>query len=381
MVLNVRQKQKDAVIRVLKLSVSGAGSKDSESYKVLILDAFTKDIIAPLMRVNDLRQHGVTLHLMLEMERERIPETAVVYLVQGNEDSVKSILKDAENGFYDEVYVNFSFQLPRVLLEQLAQGCVKINQVQRFKKIFDQYLGFISLEGSLFSLGLPHCYVELNDNTAGEDQIMSSVNKVVDGLLSVLATLGVVPIIRCPSGGLAEHVAQRLDQKLKDHLKLRNSIFVEQGGPLGAAISRPLLVLFDRNFELSAALQHNWTYKPLVQDVLNMKLNKIELPETEQKVFDVDDDDFFWQAHGSKPFPEIASEVDTALGEYRKAMERINQGATAQTDQVIDDELGSNTKELMSAVSPRSIPLVTLKVQIWKQCLKKALKLQLGLGW
>eukprot|EP01024_Parvocaulis_polyphysoides_P032988 TRINITY_DN29445_c0_g1_i1.p2 TRINITY_DN29445_c0_g1~~TRINITY_DN29445_c0_g1_i1.p2 ORF type:complete len:209 (-),score=24.41 TRINITY_DN29445_c0_g1_i1:97-723(-) len=176
MVLNVRQKQKDAVIRVLNLTGSNtsstqSSSKDSESYKVLILDSFTKDIIAPLMRVNDLRQHGVTLHLMLESERERIPETAVVYLVQGNEISVKSILKDAENGLYDQIYVNFSFQLPRALLEQLAQGCVKINQVQKFKKIFDQYLGFISLEGQFVFVGVAGllCGVERQHGWGGVD--------------------------------------------------------------------------------------------------------------------------------------------------------------------------------------------------------------------
>ena len=35
--------------------------------QVLILDAFTKDVVAPLLRVNDLRRHGVTLHLALEV--------------------------------------------------------------------------------------------------------------------------------------------------------------------------------------------------------------------------------------------------------------------------------------------------------------------------
>ena len=33
-------------------------------YKVLVLDQYTKDILAPLLRVNDLRKHGITLHLV-----------------------------------------------------------------------------------------------------------------------------------------------------------------------------------------------------------------------------------------------------------------------------------------------------------------------------
>ena len=33
-------------------------------YKVLVLDKYTKDILAPLLRLNDLRKHGITLHLV-----------------------------------------------------------------------------------------------------------------------------------------------------------------------------------------------------------------------------------------------------------------------------------------------------------------------------
>ena len=141
--------------------------------------------------------------------------------------------------------------------------------------------------------------------------------QVVEGLFCVLATLGVVPIIRCPRGGAAEHVASQvggawcvgpvlgcaaaacllhvwtgvsppgvcsamakpvcislvlplgrlqLDAKLRDALTGRSSLFAEAtgGAGLAASLHRPLLCLFDRNFEMSVVLQHAWTYKPLV---------------------------------------------------------------------------------------------------------------------
>jgi hypothetical protein len=87
--------------------------------------------------------------------------------------------------------------------------------------------------------------------------------------VSALVTLGVVPIIRCPRGGAAEHVASVLEGRLRDLLKGRSNLFSEAaaggGGALAATLSRPLLVLFDRNFDLSVVLQHTWSYKPLVQ--------------------------------------------------------------------------------------------------------------------
>ncbi len=93
----------------------------------------------------------------------------------------------------------------------------------------------------------------------------ATVNAIVDGLFSVLVTLGTVPIIRCPKGGAAEHVATALEARLRDNLKARSNLFSEGSGALSATLSRPLLVLFDRSFDLSAMLQHTWSYKPLVQ--------------------------------------------------------------------------------------------------------------------
>jgi hypothetical protein len=42
-------------------------------------------------------------------------------------------------------------------------------------------------------------------------------------------------------------------------------------------MSRPLLILFDRNFEISTAVQHCWRYQPLVQDILGLHLNRVDV--------------------------------------------------------------------------------------------------------
>ena len=46
-------------------------------------------------------------------------------------------------------------------------------------------------------------------------------------------------------------MAQMLEARTREHLKLRNNLFAEGGSGLSASLARPLLVLFDRNFELS----------------------------------------------------------------------------------------------------------------------------------
>ena len=46
-------------------------------------------------------------------------------------------------------------------------------------------------------------------------------------------------------------MAQQLDSRLREHLKARNNLLNEGSTGLSASLSRPLLCLFDRNFELS----------------------------------------------------------------------------------------------------------------------------------
>mmetsp|Transcript_34832 Transcript_34832/g.98747 ORF Transcript_34832/g.98747 Transcript_34832/m.98747 type:complete len:637 (+) Transcript_34832:244-2154(+) len=378
MVLNVKQKQIDGVVRVLTCNEGNTGTGkaskgSSEVYKVLVLDRFCRDLLAPLMRVNDLRKHGVTLHLMLETERQPIPDVTAVYLMQGTSANVESVTKDLQAGLYESYNINFCHSASREVMEELALGAVKSGHSSQIAQVFDQYVSFISLDSGLFSLGLPGSYVELNDPSAQDFHIEHGVSQIVDGLFSVLVTLGVVPIIRCPKGGLAQHVAQVLTSKLREHLSQRNNLFSETG-PVGlaASMSRPLLILFDRNFEISTAVQHCWRYQPLVQDILGLHLNRVDVPSSgdavpkgpgappvAKKSYDVGDGDFFWTENGTKEFPAVAEEVEIQLGKYKKAVDEINRRAEAGDDPTTDpdQEMEANTKHLMSAVA--TLPQLT----------------------
>ena len=115
----------EAVVRLLHLNAPQNALKhtgDDDLYKVLVLDSFTKAVIAPLLRVNELRKHGITMHLLLETDREKIPDTPCIYFVRASEEAVRRILVDASAGLYDSLHLNFTPHLPKPLMEQLATG-------------------------------------------------------------------------------------------------------------------------------------------------------------------------------------------------------------------------------------------------------------------
>ncbi|CAN8257737.1 unnamed protein product [Cochlearia groenlandica] len=366
MALNLRQKQTECIIRMLNLNqpLNQSGTANEEVYKILIYDKFCQNILSPLIHVKDLRKHGVTLYFLVDKDRRQVHDVPSVYFVQPTQSNIHRIIADASQSLYDTFHLNFSSSIPRPLLEELASGTLKSNSVEKVSKVHDQYLEFVTLDDNLFSLAQQSTYVQLNDPSAGDKEIEEIIEKVASGLFCVLATLGVVPVIRCPRGGSAEMVASLLDQKLRDHLLSKNNLFTEGGGFM-SSFQRPLLCIFDRNFELSVGIQHDFRYRPLVHDVLGLKLNRLNVQGEKggMKSFELDSSDPFWSANSSLEFPEVAVEIETQLNKYKRDVEEVNKrtggGSGAEFD---GTDLIGNTKHLMNAVN--SLPELTERKQV-----------------
>ena len=137
----------------------------------------------------------------------------------------------------------------------------------QIEKVFDQFVHFISLEHSMFTLrhqtnySAPNnlSFYSLNKSDVTDTEMENIINDIVDGLFAICVTLGktytfiftkfilmknkinqcysfalylgTVPVIRCPKGNAAEFVAKKLDKKLRENLRdTRNSLFLNDGG-------------------------------------------------------------------------------------------------------------------------------------------------------
>jgi len=232
------------------------------------------------------------------------------------------------------------------------------SALSRIGRVVDQHLAFVALEPGLFTLRQRRCYVSLHDPGAPPSAVEAAVSSVAEGLFSALATLGVTPLIRCPKGGPAQAVAVALDARLREAARGgagggggaaaagagAAALAAAAASSSSAGASRPLLVIFDRSVDMAACLQHGWTYKPLVADVLGLELNRVALPQsgsggengngattaaTATKTVEVGPGDFFWEANGSSPFPAVAEEVDAQLKKYKAAVEEVNRNAAS----------------------------------------------------
>ncbi|KAF2706432.1 Sec1-like protein [Pleomassaria siparia CBS 279.74] len=317
-------------------------------WKVLVFDNMGRDVISSVLRVNDLRAWGVTIHLNINTTRHTIPDVPVIYLVEPTTANLELITSDLQRGLYSPAYINFLSSIPRPLLEDFATQTVSSGTADSLAQIYDQYLDYVVSEPDLFSLGMSGAYKTLNSAHTSDEDLDATVERIVSGLFSVVVTMGNIPIIRCPKGGAAELVAAKLDRRLRDHvLNSKTNLFSDRNAA-ATTTPRPLLLIVDRNVDLIPMFSHSWIYQSLIYDVLSMRLNKISMsvpidkdhpegPKKEQ-AYDLTSSDYFWQKNAALPFPQVAEDVTAEWSKYQDdANEVTRKTGTSSIDDLQGD--------------------------------------------
>lgn len=302
-----------------------AGESGSTAWKVLVFDDRCVQVLSALFHVQQLQKHGVTILMKLHDKREKIPDTPAVYFVQPTSANLARIAQDCKATTYDICHLNFCYPIPRPLMAELARRSVEGGGYQRISTVFDQYSDFISLDKHLVSLGMSGSFAKLS-RPRSEKELMAYVDRIVNSLFSIIVTLGQIPIIRCAPGNAAALAGQRLHSRLREHLMTSNNLFAKD-----VSYKRPVLVLLDRNMDLSVPLHHPWTYQALVDDIMGLKLNKVEVRVenegggTSTKKYDLSQDDPFWSEHVFLAFPQVAEGVQRYLSEYNNRSDSLAQ--------------------------------------------------------
>lgn len=177
-------------------SLPPAGSTGNQ-WKILIYDAACRSIISPILSVQQLRKRGVTLHLLLNADREAIPDVPAVYFVRPTKENLALIAQDCAKKLYATAHVNFVTKLDRPLMEEFARLVVQAGALPTIAGVHDQYLDFCCMEHNLFSLHKTNSYVTYNGSGGTEQQMDKAMTEIAYGLFSVVATLGQTPVVRC----------------------------------------------------------------------------------------------------------------------------------------------------------------------------------------
>ena len=160
-------------------SLPPAGSSHNQ-WKILVYDRACQSIISPLMSVGQLRRRGVTLHLLLNSDREPIPDVPAVYFCRPTQENLALIAQDCAKGLYGRGYLNFVTKLDRSMMEDFAKLVVQTGSLESIAGVHDQYLDFVCLEQQLFSLSKKNSYALYNGIT--ENSVEEAMTEIAYGL-------------------------------------------------------------------------------------------------------------------------------------------------------------------------------------------------------
>lgn len=144
----------------------------------------------------------------LHSHRPPLPDVPVIYLVSPTLANVQRIAEDLTQSLYESTHISFTSPLPRAILEEFAALVARDGTTDLVAQVLDQYLDFLVPSPSLFSLlppkGKPvppaegegagstrgNSYALLNSPKATEEDIEGEVDRITNGLFSVIVTLG-----------------------------------------------------------------------------------------------------------------------------------------------------------------------------------------------
>lgn len=294
---------------------SAVHDDDMLSWKVLLYDEVGRNVIAPLFKVRDLREMGVTLHMKLDAPREPVPGAPAVYLCEPTEKNISRIVDDCNQELFQWFYINFTSSIPRKMLESLAEQLAAGGKLAavRHIKVIDRSLEYVAMANDLFSAMLPRTFYKLNSRKSTDNEIEQLMHQMVTRLSHVCSTLQVVPIVSFSrTAGVAQEVGKQVVAALHDQIQER--LLTQTSG------TRPLLLIVDRASDFTAALHHPFSYQGLLVDAMGMSLNKVTVQsEGKEKVIEVDAElDNFFRANCHRDFSEIGSNVELAVAKYRQ---------------------------------------------------------------
>lgn len=150
----------------------------------------------------------------------------------------------------------------------------------------------------------------------------------------------------------------KLDRKLRDLVISSNK--TRPASSAGTSASRPVLIILDRNIDLTVMVSHSWTYRSLIHDVLTLKLNSVSIdtPKDDKdpskghtrKTYTLNADDDFWNKNASAPFPEVAEDIDAKLTQWRDESAEISKQTGVNSIEDLQDDASSASTARLKAV-------------------------------
>ena len=229
-------------------------------FTLLVVDNYSAKVLSSYLTMSDLLNRGIFTVELITNKRNRFPNYGVIYFISPTLKSINCLIEDFSNlkrPTYNRVYLYFTHRLPEELMDKLVtEGIIKRTVL--FKEL---NLSFFTREDVLFDFGFES---GLKIFSCSEDKEEKLLQSLCDRLFTVLTTLNISPYIQYQSNS---KFCTKLSEKIENLFK--NNKFCKNLKKEG------ILLLTDRSIDATSPLLHDYNYRALCYDLMEVKNEKI----------------------------------------------------------------------------------------------------------
>ncbi|KAL7578402.1 hypothetical protein ACA910_012799 [Epithemia clementina (nom. ined.)] len=336
--------------------VFGSAGEKHPGWKVLIVDEPAMKVISAAVGMYEIMERKVTIVESIDKKRAPFPDMAAIYLLEPRKKSVSKLIEDFSGDkilYGDSVFIYFLGRLSDSLLDQI-KNCKEL--LKRIKGLVEINVDFLTKEERAFTLDMKSAFTSFY----GEKKSSSTESKLVDRLVTVCATLNEYPHIRYPeSSKLGTRVAKLFHKKM-DEFVAQNPSWWYHGGPSKSSGSgtakaeRGTLLLLDRASDCLTPLMHDFTYQPMVHDLLKMDGDCITFKnesasdpsKSEDKDVLLDERDRLWVELRGKHIAAVIETLSNRIRDIMNSSSGKNLGGKGESGQMSISQMASALKAL-----------------------------------
>jgi syntaxin-binding protein 1 len=291
-------------------------------------------IISSVVGMYDIMERKVTLVESLEKKRAPFRDQGAIYLLTPTEESVDQLIEDFSSSpplYGDAVFLYFLSALSNDLLQKIKM-CPRL--LKRVKCLQEINIDFLAKEERAFTLDMRETFQSFYLRRGASPLEL----KLAEKLVTVCATLNEYPHIRYKqSSAICTSLSNIFHIKM-DEFVAQNTSWWYHGGPMknqAAKRDRATLLLLDRADDVLTPLMHDFTYQPMVHDLLPMDGDLITYQADsddgpKKKDVLLDEKDSVWVELRGK---HIASVIETLSDRIREIMNSSTGSTLGQKNQ------------------------------------------------
>ena len=270
-------------------------------FTILVVDNYSAKVLSSYLTMSDLLNRGIFTVELITNKRNRFPNYGVIYFISPTQKSISKLIEDFSNlkrPKYNRAYIFFTHRLPENLLEMLVtDGVIKRTMVLK-----ELNLSFFTKEENVFDFDWESGLKIFNCSEENQNKMLQSI---CDRLFTVLTTLNIHPYIQYQG---SSHLCKILGQKIEDIFT--NNKFCKNLKKEG------ILLLTDRSIDVTTPLLHDYNYRSLIYDLMEVKNNTINL---NNKKIVLSDDNELWKNYKLLHIAEVFQKLSKDFDDFQKS--------------------------------------------------------------